>query len=143
VHQFAEDVVRSAAAEYDEREDFPWDVLQEAAKIGLYSIGFFATQSFEESGLGIPITTEELFCGDAGIGLAIVGTSLAAASVSANGTPEQIGQWVPAMFGPEAERKVAAFCSSQPDAGSDVGAMRTRAVYDEKTGSCVSGTNPA
>jgi hypothetical protein len=53
--------VRPAAAEYDEREDFPWDVLQEAAKIGLYSIGFFATQSFEESGLGIPITTEELF----------------------------------------------------------------------------------
>jgi hypothetical protein len=67
--------VRPAAAEYDEREDFPWDVLQEAAKIGLYSIGFFATQSFEESGLGIPITTEELFWGDAGIGLAIVGTT--------------------------------------------------------------------
>jgi alkylation response protein AidB-like acyl-CoA dehydrogenase len=88
VHQFAEDVVRSAAAEYDEREDFPWDVLQEAAKIGLYSIDFFATRSFEESGLGIPLAMEELFWGDAGIGLAIVGTSLAAASVSANGTPE-------------------------------------------------------
>jgi alkylation response protein AidB-like acyl-CoA dehydrogenase len=133
VHEFAASVVRPAAAEYDEREDFPWPVLQEAAKIGLYSLDFFATQWFDESGLGIPITMEELFWGDAGIGLAIVGTTLAAASVRANGTDEQVGQWIPAMFGTEAEPKVAAFCSSEPDAGSDVGAMRTRAVYDEKT----------
>ena len=54
-------------------------------------------------------------------------------SVRANGTDEQVGQWIPAMFGTEAEPKVAAFCSSEPDAGSDVGAMRTRAVYDEAT----------
>src|ERR671910_697857 len=133
VHEFAANVVRPAAAEYDEREAFPWDVLQEAAKIGLYSLDFFATQWFDESGLGIPLTMEELFWGDAGIGLAIVGTTLAAASVRANGTDEQVGQWIPAMFGTEAEPKVAAFCSSEPDAGSDVGAMRTRAVYDEKT----------
>jgi alkylation response protein AidB-like acyl-CoA dehydrogenase len=132
VHDFAADVVRPAAHEYDEREAFPWPVLQEAAKIGLYSLDFFATQWFDESGLGIPLTMEELFWGDAGIGLAIVGTTLAAASLTANGTQEQIGQWVPAMFGTVAEPKVAAFCSSEPDAGSDVGAMRTRAVYDEK-----------
>jgi alkylation response protein AidB-like acyl-CoA dehydrogenase len=133
VHEFAANVVRPAAHEYDEREDFPWPVLQEAAKIGLYSLDFFATQWFDESGLGIPLTMEELFWGDAGIGLAIVGTTLAAASVRANGTDEQVGQWIPAMFGTESEPKVAAFCSSEPDAGSDVGAMRTRAVYDEKT----------
>jgi alkylation response protein AidB-like acyl-CoA dehydrogenase len=133
VHEFAANVVRPAAAEYDEREDFPWPVLQEAAKIGLYSLDFFATQWFDESGLGIPLTMEELFWGDAGIGLAIVGTTLAAASVRANGTDEQVGQWIPAMFGTVDEPKVAAFCSSEPDAGSDVGAMRTRAVYDEKS----------
>ncbi|MBN1091195.1 acyl-CoA dehydrogenase family protein [Blastococcus sp. TML/M2B] len=133
VHQFAEDVIRPAAHEWDEREETPWEILQEAAKVGLYSIDFFAAQSFEESGLGLPIALEELFWGDAGIGLAIVGTALAAAGVSSNGTPEQVGEWVPQMFGTEAEPKVAAFCSSEPDAGSDVGAMRTRAVYDEKT----------
>src|SRR3712207_8410929 len=60
VHEFAANVVRPAAAEYDEREAFPWEVLQEAAKIGLYSLDFFATQWFDESGLGIPITMEEL-----------------------------------------------------------------------------------
>jgi len=131
VHEFAADVVRPAAAEWDEKEEFPWPVLEEASKIGLYSIDFFATQSFDETGLGIPITMEELFWGDAGIGLSIVGTALAAAGVSSNGTPEQVGEWVPQMFGSPGDLKLAAFCSSEPDAGSDVGAMRTRATYDE------------
>lgn len=133
VHTFAADVIRPAAAEWDEREEFPWPVLEEAAKIGLYSLDFFATQSFDETGLGIPLTMEELFWGDAGIGLSIVGTTLAAAAVSANGTAEQVGEWVPQMFGSPGDLKLAAFCSSEPDAGSDVGAMRTRATYDEAT----------
>ena len=133
VHEFAADVVRPAAAEYDEAEEFPWPVLSEAAKVGLYSLDFFASQWFDESGLGIPIAMEELFWGDAGIGLAIVGTTLAAAAVRAIGTDEQVGEWIPPMFGTPEEPKVSAFCSSEPDAGSDVGAMRTRAVYDEQT----------
>jgi alkylation response protein AidB-like acyl-CoA dehydrogenase len=131
VHSFAEDVIRPAAAEWDEREEFPWPLVEEAAKVGLYSLDFFATQSFDPTGLGLPLTMEELFWGDAGIGLAIVGTSLAAAAVAANGTNQQIGEWVPQMFGSPGDLKVAAFCSSEPDAGSDVGAMRTRATYDE------------
>ena len=131
VHTFAADVVRPAAVEYDEREAFPWEILEEAARIGLYSLDFFATQSFDETGLGIPLTMEELFWGDAGIGLSIVGTALAAAGLSSNGTPEQVGEWAPQMFGTPGDLKIAAFCSSEPDAGSDVGAMRTRATYDE------------
>ena len=99
VHTFAEEVVRPAAHEWDEKEEFPWPVLEEAAKIGLYSLDFFATQNFDESGLGIPITMEELFWGDAGIGLSIVGTALAAAGVASNGTPEQGGEGVPQMVG--------------------------------------------
>ena len=131
VHRFAADVVRPAAAEWDEREEFPWPVVEEAARIGLYSLDFFATQSFDETGLGIPITMEELFWGDAGIGLSIVGTTLAAAAVAANGTQEQLLEWAPEMFGTPGDLRTAAFCSSEPDAGSDVGAMRTRATYDE------------
>ncbi len=131
VHTFAAGVVRPAAAEWDEREEFPWPVLEEAAKVGLYSLDFFATQAFEETGLGIPIAMEELFWGDAGIGLSVAGTALAAAGLQANGTPEQLTEWAPQMFGEPGDIKVAAFCSSEPDAGSDVGAMRTRATYDE------------
>ncbi|WP_182902406.1 acyl-CoA dehydrogenase family protein [Microbispora sp. H10830] len=131
VHEFARDVIRPAGVEWDEREETPWPVIQEAAKIGLYSLDFFAQQWFEESGLGLPVAFEELFWGDAGIGLSIVGTGLAAASIAANGTPEQMGEWLPQMFGTPDDVKLGAFCSSEPDAGSDVGAIRTRAVYDE------------
>lgn len=131
LHEFAADVIRPAAAEWDEREEFPWPVVEEAAKIGLYSLDFWATQSFDETGLGVPVTMEELFWGDAGIGLSIVGTTLAAAAVRGNGTDEQAMEWIPQMFGSPGDLKLAAFCSSEPDAGSDVGAMRTRATYDE------------
>jgi alkylation response protein AidB-like acyl-CoA dehydrogenase len=129
--EFARDVIRPAGAEWDEREETPWPVLQEAAKIGLYSLDFFASQWFEESGLGLPATFEELFWGDAGIGLSIVGTGLAAASLASNGTPEQMGEWLPQMFGSVDDIKLGAFCASEPDAGSDIGSIRTRAVYDE------------
>jgi alkylation response protein AidB-like acyl-CoA dehydrogenase len=137
IHGFAADVMRPAAAEWDEREETPWPIIQEAAKIGLYSLDFYAQQFFDPTGLGIPLTMEELFWGDAGIALSIVGTGLAAVGVLANGTEEQIGTWVPQMYGDVNDVKVAAFCSSEPDAGSDVGAMRTRAVYDEATGEWV------
>ena len=130
LHEFAASVIRPAAAEWDEREETPWPVLEEAAKVGLYSLDFYAQQYFEESGLGIPVAFEELFWGDAGIGLALVGSSLAAGAVVANGTPEQIGEWCPQMFGGPGDVKLGAFCSSEPEAGSDVGAIRTRAVYD-------------
>ncbi|GGP34672.1 acyl-CoA dehydrogenase family protein [Streptomyces abikoensis] len=130
IHGFAADVMRPAAAEWDEREEFPWPVVREAARIGLYSLDFYARQFFDPTGLGIPMAMEELFWGDAGLGLAITGTGLAAVSVFTNGTDEQIGTWVPQMYGDANDVKIAAFCSSEPDAGSDVSAMRTRARYD-------------
>lgn len=131
LHGFAADVIRPAAAEWDEREETPWPIIQEAAKLGIYSLDFYAQQFFDPTGLGIPMAMEELFWGDAGIALSIVGTGLAAVGVLANGTEEQIGTWVPQMYGDASDVKVAAFCSSEPDAGSDVSGMRTRAVYDE------------
>ena len=133
VHQFAAEVIRPAAAEWDEREQTPWPIIQEAAKIGLYSPELFGTQAAEPSGLGMLTVFEELFWGDAGIALSIMGTGLAAAALAGNGTPEQIGRWLPEMFGSAADPKVAAFCSSEPDAGSDVGSIRARARYDEAT----------
>jgi len=131
VHGFAEGVVRPAAHEWDEKEEFPWPVVEEAAKIGLY--GFEGTAQFfaDESGLTLPIVNEELFWGDAGIGMAIMGTGLAVASIFGQGTPEQMGEWIPQCYGTPDDLKVAAFCASEPDAGSDVSAVRTTAKYDE------------
>jgi alkylation response protein AidB-like acyl-CoA dehydrogenase len=133
VHEFARNVMRPAAAEWDEREETPWPVLEEASKIGLYSLDFFGGQWLEPTGLGTPVAFEEIFWGDAGIGLALTGSCLAAVAVSGSGTPEQIGEWVPQMFGSPGDIKLGAFCSSEPDAGSDVGAIRTRAVYSQAT----------
>ena len=131
VHGFSENVVRPAAAEWDEREETPWPVIQEAAKIGLY--GFEAIAQFwaDTSGLTLPIVNEELFWGDAGIGMSIMGTTLAVAGIFSAGTPEQLGEWVPQCYGTVDEPAVGAFCVSEPDAGSDVSALRTRAKYDE------------
>ncbi len=133
VHGFAADVMRPAAHEWDEREETPWPIIQEAAKIGLYGFEGLAQFFADPSGLTMPIVNEELFWGDAGIGMAIMGTGLAVASIAATGTGEQIGEFIPRCFGTETDVKVAAFCSSEPNAGSDVSNIRTRAKYDEKT----------
>src|SRR5919201_2710093 len=137
VHGFAEQVVRPAAAEWDEREETPWPIIQEAANIGLY--GFEAIAQFwaDPSGLTFPIVNEEVFWGDAGIGLAIMGTTLAVAGIYSAGTQEQLMEWVPQCYGSPDDPKVAAFCVSEPDAGSDVSSLRTRARYDEAKDECV------
>jgi alkylation response protein AidB-like acyl-CoA dehydrogenase len=132
VHDFAETVVRPAAEEWDEREEFPWPIVEEAAKIGLYSFDFFAQASLgDQSGLTLPVALEELFWGDAGIGLSIFGSGLAAAGIAGTGTPEQVMEWVPQCFGTADKIQLGAFCVSEPDAGSDVSSLKTRAVYDE------------
>ncbi|MEV0838809.1 acyl-CoA dehydrogenase family protein [Actinocatenispora sera] len=131
VHGFAADVVRPAAAEWDEREETPWEIVREAAKIGLYGFETIAELWADPTGLSMPIANEELFWGDGGIGMSIFGTTLAVAGIFTAGTPDQLAEWVPNCFGDADDPKLAAYCVSEPEAGSDVGAMRTRARYDE------------
>ncbi len=131
VHDFAEGVIRPVAHEWDEREEFPWPVVEEAAQIGLYGVDFLMNAMGDPTGLTLPVAIEELFWGDAGIGMAIMGSALAAAGIAGNGTPEQIMEWVPQCYGTADDVKLGAFCVSEPDAGSDVSSLRTRAVYDE------------
>src|SRR6202790_1461169 len=134
VHGFAADVVRPAAHEWDEKEQTPWPIIQEAAKIGLYGFEGLAQFFADPTGLTLPIVNEELFWGDAGIGMSIMGTALAVAAVFGQGSGEQIGEWIPRCFGTPDDVKVAAFCASEPNAGSDVSNVRTRAKFDEVTG---------
>jgi acyl-CoA dehydrogenase len=131
VHGFAENVMRPAASEWDEKESTPWPIIQEAAKIGLYGFEGLAQFFADPTGLSMPIVNEELFWGDAGIGMALMGTSLAVASIFGQGTGEQIGEWIPRCFGTPDDVKVAAFCASEPNAGSDVSNIRTTAKFDE------------
>ncbi len=133
LHEFSVNVIRPAASEWDEREETPWPVIQEAAKAGIYSLDFFASSWGDETGISLPITMEELFWGDAGIGLSIVGTTLGLAGILGNGTPEQLAEWAPQCFGTPDDVKMCALAVSEPNAGSDVSSMKTTAVYDEKT----------
>jgi len=131
VHDFAEGVMRPAAHEWDEREETPWPIIEEAARIGLYSLDFVSNMFSDPTGISVPLVMEEMAWGDAGIGLAIFGTTLAVAAIVGNGTAEQVAEWLPQCFGTPEKVALAAFCVSEPDAGSDVSSMRTRAVYDE------------
>jgi acyl-CoA dehydrogenase len=133
VHGFARDVIRPAASEWDEREEMPWPIVAEAARIGLHSFEGIAQLYADETGLLLPLANEELFWGDAGIGMAIMGTTLAVAGIFSAGTPEQLGEWVPQCYGTPEDPAVGAFCVSEPDAGSDVSSLRTRARYDAAT----------
>ena len=134
VHGFAEDVIRPAAEEWDEKEEFPYPIVEQAREIGLYGWEFMAEAMFNDpTGLSMPIAIEELFWGDAGIGMAIMGSGLAAAGIASSATPEQLMEWVPQCYAKPTTGKLAlgAFAACEPDAGSDVGGYRTSAVYDE------------
>ena len=132
-HTFAAEVIRPAAAEWDEREETPWPIIQEAAKVGIYGLDTNVNLFVDPSGLLMPLVHEELFWGDAGIAMSLKGTGLASSAIFSNGTPEQWSQWMGRCYGTPGDVRVAAFCSSEPGAGSDVSAIRTRAVFDERS----------
>lgn len=130
-HDFAVNEIRPVASEYDEREEFPWPVLRKAAEIGLYSLDIYLQHQQDPAHLTLPVLMEEVFWGDAGIGLALFGTGLPLAALAGAGTNEQLAQWAPQMVGAPDDPRVAAFAVSEPQAGSDVANLRTRAVLDD------------
>ena len=127
IHEFAEKDIRPVAPEYDETEDFPWPVLKKAAEVGIYSFDFYIQVNSDEGGLMMPIALEEMAWGCAGITLGIMGTGLPLAALAASGDYDFVLKWVPKMFGTPEDPKLAAFCVTEPNAGSDVSALRTTA----------------
>jgi acyl-CoA dehydrogenase len=126
-HDFAEKEIRPVARRHDEEESFPWEVVEKAAEIGLYGLDYYQMTGSDPSGLTSGLIVEEIFWGCGGIGLAIFGSGLALAGLAAAGTGEQFSTWAPRIFGTGDEVKVGAFAVTEPDAGSDVSRIRTRA----------------
>jgi acyl-CoA dehydrogenase len=128
VHEFAREVIRPAAPEYDENEETPWPVMQQAHELGLDTFGY--PEEFGGGGVTDMVTQmivmEELTWGCAGIGGAISATSLVATAVHACGTPEQRAKYLP-MFCDPKHLVLGALCITEAEAGSDVSAMRTTA----------------
>jgi acyl-CoA dehydrogenase len=131
VHGFAEQQMRPIASEWDEREETPWAFIQEAAKLGIYGLDFMMNAVADPTGLSMMVALEELAWGDAGLCMSLMGTSLGVAAILSNGTREQHIEWIPQCYGTPDDVKLAAFGVSEPDAGSDVSSLRTRAIYDE------------
>jgi acyl-CoA dehydrogenase len=129
-HRFAEEVVRPVAARYDREQEFPWEVVEAAAREGFYNPLFYRDLIGDPTGLSLPLFMEELFWGCAGIGLAIVMPGLALSAMAQASTPEQLLRWAPECFGKPGDLKLAALAISEPEGGSDVRNLRTRARRD-------------
>ncbi len=130
-HEFAEKEMRPVAAKYDEEEEMPWDVLQEANKIGLMSYGI--PEVYGGGGVTSILTglliMEELFWGCAGIATAIGASSLATAPILIMGDEEQKRKYLPLFCDPNQVR-LGAYALTEPEAGSDVASISTTAVRD-------------
>ncbi len=125
-HDFAEREIRPVAWEYDKDGTWPQDVIDKAWEVGLMN-----THAPEEfGGPGLPafdgcLIEEELAWGCSGIATSVGANGLAAAPVLLGGSREVQREY----FGDLTENKsLASFCLTEPDAGSDVSGMRTRAV---------------
>jgi acyl-CoA dehydrogenase len=129
-HAFARDVIRPVAAQYDRAQEFPWPVLDEAARQGLYGWELYAQLSVDPTGLSLPIVMEELFWGCAGIGLSIVMPALALAAIRQAATDEQLVRWAPECFGTPGDIKLAALAVTEPSGGSDIRSIQTQARKD-------------
>jgi acyl-CoA dehydrogenase len=125
-HTFAEQEIRPVAAELDEKEEFPWELVRKAGELGL------TTFAFPESvgGLGVTdeltncIITEELSWGCAGVATVLGGTHLASIPILLAGSDEQKQR----LLRPVVERNgLCAMALTEPEAGSDVAAMTTTA----------------
>ncbi|SFS64850.1 acyl-CoA dehydrogenase family protein [Marininema halotolerans] len=130
-HGFAEKEIRPVAMEYDEREEFPMDVFKKAAEVGLTS--YACPTEYGGGGLTNVLTAcligEELFWGCAGIATSLSVIGLAGLPIYYMGSEEQKKKWIPYLCDAKHPR-LGAMALTEPGAGSDVNALKTRAVKD-------------
>jgi butyryl-CoA dehydrogenase len=128
VHEFARDVIRPAAPEYDENEETPWPIMRQAHSLGLDTYAY--AEEYGGGGVTDPVTqmivTEEMAWGCAGIATAINATSLCATAIQQVGTPEQKAKYMP-MFCDPNQVVLGAMGLTEAEAGSDVAALKTSA----------------
>jgi acyl-CoA dehydrogenase len=124
-HEFAEKEIRPRAAEYDEHQTHPADVIEKAHALGLMNLHLPADLGGPELGLlDGAVITEELCWGCSGIATSLMANGLGAGPVIAAGTDEQKRTWLaPLLDAPV----LCSFGLTEPDAGSDVARLKTTA----------------
>ena len=136
VEEFAHDVVAPKIADFYERHEFPYEIVREMGRMGLFGLPF----PEEYGGMGgdylaLGIALEELARVDSSVAITLeAGVSLGAMPLYRYGTEEQKRRWLPRLCAGES---LGAFGLTEPDGGSDAGATRTTARRDETTGEWV------
>ncbi|MEU6442060.1 acyl-CoA dehydrogenase family protein [Streptomyces sp. NPDC047046] len=132
VEEFAHDVVAPKIGDYYERHEFPYEIVREMGRMGLFGLPF----PEEYGGMGgdylaLGLALEELARVDSSVAITLeAGVSLGAMPIHLFGTEEQKREWLPRLCSGEL---LGAFGLTEPGAGSDAGGTRTTAVLDEAT----------
>ncbi|MFE2186085.1 acyl-CoA dehydrogenase family protein [Streptomyces sp. NPDC059455] len=136
VEAFAHDVVAPKIGEYWEHHEFPYEIIREMGRMGLFGLPF----PEEYGGMGgdyfaLCLVLEELARVDSSVAITLeAGVSLGAMPIFLYGTEEQKRTWLPGLCSGET---LGAFGLTEPGGGSDAGATRTTARLDEATGEWV------
>ncbi len=126
--QIAEEKIKPVAAEYDEKNEFPWEIVKVLAESDI--CGIYIPE--ENGGMGggvfdLAIATEELSWGCGGIALAFAATALGTFPIILFGNDEQKAKYLPDIA---SGKKLAAFGLTEAEAGSDAGSIKTTAKKD-------------
>lgn len=121
---FAREHIIPVAGELDEKGEFPTEICRKAWELGLMNVE--VEPEFGGLGLGIfenCIINEELAYGCAGIATTVTGNTLASTPIMIAGTAEQQREYLGRLT---EDCLFASYCTSEPDAGSDVAGLKTR-----------------
>jgi butyryl-CoA dehydrogenase len=125
--QIAREKIQPVAAEYDEKEEFPWPIVKILADSDVF--GIYIPEQYGGMGGGVfdlAIATEELSWACGGISLCFAATALGTFPIILFGTDEQKKKYLPKI----AKGTIAAFCITEAEAGSDAGSIKTTAKKD-------------
>jgi butyryl-CoA dehydrogenase len=126
--QIAEEKIKPVAAEYDEKNEFPWEIVKVLAESDI--CGIYIPEEYGGMGGGVfdlAIATEELSWGCGGISLSFAATGLGTFPIILFGNDEQKAKYLPDIA---SGKKLAAFGLTEAEAGSDAGSIKTTAKKD-------------
>ncbi len=125
---FAQNEIAPVAKQYDQSGEFPWPVIKKAYEIGLMNVT--VPEAWGGGGLGwfeYCLIHEEFAAGCAGITTSIAAHELALTPLELAATDEQRKKYLAPLLN---DRQLAAFCLTEPGAGSDVASLRTQATKE-------------